>query len=172
MPGPTTARGPQPEPRFNFLLAPRQNAFFVELADLLVVELTRLGVEARAVTDPKSLDVDGRDVFVVMPPHEWSALAGDALLADDAVAARTIGISAEQPRSRFFPANLTASQRLGAVFDFSVEAADAYRSAGVEAHHLQFGYSKAWDRFRSEGNRSGPEVLFFGNFGQRRLEAL
>jgi len=159
-------------PRINVLLSPHQNAFFSELADVVASELQAMGVESRIVHEPHEITPDARDVFVLLPPHEWVAIEGDAWLADDRVAARTIGISAEQPGSSFFQRNADVARRLGAAFDFSRRAVDAFRAIDIDAQHLLFGYTTRWDRFREDGNLDGPDVVFMGNFKERRLDAL
>ena len=92
-------------------------------------------------------DAESGDVLVVLPPHEYAALEGDDWVRDRAVARRTIGISAEQPQSGHFGANVEIAAELGAVFDFSAHAAAAYRRVGVDAAHLPFGWTPGWDRF-------------------------
>ncbi|MFZ4719521.1 MAG: glycosyltransferase [Ilumatobacteraceae bacterium] len=159
-------------PRLNVVLSPFQNAFFAELAEVVVAELEQAAVECRLVTEPDTIAPDERDVFVLLPPHEWVTVEGDAWLQDDRLAARTIGIGAEQPGSPFFERNASIGRRLGVLFDFSARAVDAFRVGGLEARHLPFGYTARWDRFTDDGNLDGPDVLFMGNFKARRLDAL
>ena len=158
-------------PRIVFVLSPYQNAFFVELADALTAALVGVGVETLTISEPGEHSVDDDDVFVLLPPHEYIALEGAGFVDDPAVAARTIGMSAEQPHQSFFERNAALGGRLGAVIDFSALAVDAYRSAGVEARHLPFGYVPAWDRFAARPG-IGTEVLYLGNKQPRRLGAL
>lgn len=159
-------------PRVNVLLSPHQNAFFAELADVLVFELTAAGVDARLLAEPETLEPTAADVFVMLPPHEWVAIEGDSWLREPAVAARTIGIGAEQPNSGFFRRNAEIGRGLGRLFDFSARTVDAFLVAGIDAAHLPFGYTARWDRFRDDGNTEGPDVVFLGNFKNRRLDAL
>lgn len=159
-------------PRVNVLLSPHQNAFFAELADVLVFELIASGVEARLLSEPETVEPTAADVFVMLPPHEWVAIEGDAWLRDPAVAARTIGLGAEQPNSGFFRRNAEIGRGLGRLFDFSARTVDAFLVAGVDAAHLPFGYTARWDRFADDGNTTGPDVVFLGNFKNRRLDAL
>jgi len=159
-------------PRISVVLSPFQNAFFAELADVVVAELEQLGVECALLTEPHTRTPDERDVFVLLPPHEWVTVEGDAWLHDDRLAARTIGIGAEQPGSAFFDRNVGIGRRLGGLFDFSAMAVDAFRAEGIDAHHLPFGYTSRWDRFTPDGNLDGPDILFMGNFKARRLDAL
>lgn len=154
------------------VLSPFQNAFFAELAEVVVAELAQIDVTARLVTEPHTVTPDERDVFVLLPPHEWVTVEGDAWLQDDRLAARTIGIGAEQPGSPYFERNAAIGRRLGGLFDFSARAVHAFRDIGVDAHHLPFGYTSRWDRFTEDGNLDGPDVLFIGNFKARRLDAL
>lgn len=155
------------------VLSPHQNAFFGEIAAALVDELTVGGIDAAAVTEPDRHVVEPRDVFVLLPPHEYVVLEGPAFVDDARVAARTIGLSAEQPHQSFFARNAEVGARLGAVFDFSPLAVDAYRRLGVDAAHLRFGYTPGWDRRRSGPVASGPpRLLYLGNKRPRRLRHL
>jgi len=152
------------------ILASRfQNAFFTELAHVLVEEIRRLGVPAHLLTEPA--EIDSGDVLVALPPHEYVALEGDPWARDHGLRARTIGISAEQPGSSHFDENIALAASFGATFDFSAHAVAAYQRAGVVAHHLAFGWTPAWDRFH-EHDATGPEVLFMGCATERRLHAL
>lgn len=160
-------------PRLVFVMSPWQNAFFRELSEVLVDEVTRAGVDAVVTTEPGDFAVGGDDVFVLMPPHEFVTLEGSGMVDDPVVAARTIGISAEQPHQVFFASNAAIGERLGAVIDFSAMAVAAYRERGVDAAHMPFGYTPSWDRFDASQVPSGPpRVLYFGNKKPRRLEVL
>lgn len=160
-------------PRLVFVMSPWQNAFFRELAEVLVDEVTRAGVTAVVTTEPGQHEVDESDVFVLMPPHEYVTLEGSAMVDTPAVAARTIGVSAEQPHQVFFASNAAIGERLGAVVDFSAMAVAAYRDRGVDAVHMPFGYTPLWDRFDASSVPTGPpRVLYFGNKKPRRLEVL
>lgn len=161
-------------PRIVFVMSPYQNAFFVEIVGALQDELHAIGVPNVVTTGPAEHSVADNDVFVLLPPHEYAALEGSAFIDDEMVAARTIGISAEQPHQGFFQRNASFGAGLGAVLDFSPLAVDAYRRIGVEASHLQFGYVPAWDRFsdRAGEDRVEQPVLYLGNKQPRRLSAL
>ena len=161
------------DPRLVVVLSPYQNAFFPELAEVLVDELTGAGVANLVTTEPGQHRVEPDDVFVLLPPHEYIGLEGTDFVDDPLVAGRTIGISAEQPHQRFFERNAEYGARLGAVLDFSPLAVEAYRRAGVSAEHLQFGYTSRWDRHRPGQVSSGPpRVLYLGNKRSRRLRVL
>lgn len=162
-----------PDPRLVFVLSPYQNAFFPELAAVLAHEAQQAGVQVLTTTTPDRHEVAEHDVFVVMPPHELAALEGRGFFDDSGVAARTIGISAEQPHQAFFDQNVELGARLGAVIDFSALAVEAYRARGVAARHLAFGYTSLWDRFAPGPAPTGPpHVLYMGNPRPRRLAVL
>ena len=164
---------PAPSPRIVFVMSPWQNAFFREIAEVLVDEVRRAGGQAVAITEAGDHVVGPDDVFVLMPPHEYVTLEGGAIVDDPVVAARTIGISAEQPHQVFFAANAEIGARLGAVVDFSPMAVAAYRERGVAAVHMPFGYTPLWDRFDPTHVADGPpRVLYLGNKRPRRLEVL
>lgn len=155
-----------PELVFNF--APGQNQFFVELAEALAFELAQLHVPARIAIGEYPEPRAGR-VYVLLPPHEYLALSGFRPSAQ--ILGRCIGISAEQPSSGFFPANLDLARDLGAVFDINVRAIRAYLRAGVAASHLQLGYCSQWDRFDDHATRD-IDIIFMGRSTTRRDRAL
>jgi hypothetical protein len=161
------------DPRLVFVLSPWQNAFFGEIAEVLVHELNALGVAALVVNEPGEHVVVDDDVFVLLPPHEYTNLEGPGFVDDPVVAARTIGLSAEQPHQHFFERNAAVGARLGAVLDFSPLAVQAFRAGGADARHLQFGHTSIWDRYRPGHLPAGPpRVLYMGNKRPRRLGVL
>src|SRR3954447_16013482 len=88
-----------------FVLAPRQNHFFVELQEVLADELERNGAKA-------SLHVGGFPpprpglVYALIPPHEYFTLMDGQIGPPPDVFARTIFICAEQPGTHFFDWNV------------------------------------------------------------------
>jgi hypothetical protein len=161
-----------PAVRYAFVLSPWQNQFFHELADVLVAELVAGGADA-FVADPATLSPDASLVYVLLPPHEYVALEGDGWLQEPHLLGRTIGLTAEQPSQAHFVQNADILRHVGAVFDFSSHAVDAYRTHGVDATHLLFGYTERWDRFRPGPAPEGPpEVLFMGSASPRRQRLL
>jgi hypothetical protein len=160
--------------RIVFVMSPYQNAFFDELADALGRALDDVGVERCRTTSPGDHVVRESDVFVLLPPHEYATLEGDAFFVDEVVAQRTIGISAEQPHQGFFERNAAVGVRLGAVLDFSRHAVTAYRRLGVDARHLSFGLVPSWDRVAGTTDPRPIEtpVLYLANNRTRRLTTL
>ena len=161
------------EPRLVVVLSPHQNVFFPELVEVLVDELRSAGSDVVVTTEPGDHEVEPDDVFVLVPPHEYVALEGTSFVDDPVVAARTVGVSAEQPHQGFFRRNAEHGARLGAVLDFSPLAVEAYRRLGIDAAHLPFGYTARWDRYRPGHVSPGPpRVLYLGNKRPRRLSLL
>lgn len=152
-----------------FLLAPRQNLFFDELIAALRAELDQLGV-------PNSLHVglfpEPRPdrVYVLVPPHEYFTIMHGLIGAPPEVLKRTIFICAEQPNTSFFDSNVELAPRAGAIFDINRGAVRGFERAGIQAHHLQLGWTQGWDHF-TEGERD-IDVLFIGTRSDRRLAAL
>jgi hypothetical protein len=156
------------DPELVFTFARGQNAFFRELAAALIFEVERLGGRGRAVVDDFPPQVEG-SVTVLLPPHEYVSLT--ELDLSPAVLSRAILISAEQPTSSFFAANVALAHRAGAVLDINRRAVRTYQGAGVPAEHLQLGYSEAWDR-REDVPERDIDVLFIGRATPRRELAL
>jgi hypothetical protein len=157
-------------PELAFVLAPRQNLFFLELVTALRDELRQLGVDSSvhrgAFPDPEP----GR-VFAVVPPHEYFTLMHGRVGPPPEVTDRTIYICAEQPGTEFFEWNVEYARAAGAVFDINRFAVRALQAEGIAAEHLQLGWTPAWDHFDRERERD-IDVLFMGAASDRRLEHL
>lgn len=151
------------------LQSPFQNAFFRELAEAMVAEATQLGCPAELVTSV--VDIEPDDVFVLLPTHEYAALEGTHWLSEPRFVGRCIGLTAEQPGSHFFDQNVHYGARLAAVLDFSRHAVRAYRTRGIAAEHLRFGWTPTWDTFDAHPERD-LDMLFLGCATPRREHEL
>jgi hypothetical protein len=170
-------------PEFSFALAEGQNQFFVELADALAYELRALGVTVSVNIGEIPLPRKGL-VHVFLPPHEYVSLS--RYRPPEQLLRRSILISAEQPDTHFFAANVPLARDAGAVFDINPRAVRAYRAEGVAASLLELGYTRLWDRVESAGltrdRRGHPspadardrdiDILFLGRLTSRRAAAL
>jgi hypothetical protein len=152
-----------------FVLAPRQNLFFAELVEALRREAESLGVRA-------SLHVGNfpapspEIVYVLVPPHEYFTLMHGRRGPSPETLKRTLFICAEQPGTPFFDDNVTLAPRAGALFDINRRAVRAFRSRGVDAQHLQVGWTQGWDHLRER--ERDIDVLFMGCISDRRSRAL
>jgi hypothetical protein len=159
-----------PVPELAFVLAPRQNLFFAELIAALSDELRALGIDVSvhegAFPEPR----EGR-VYAVVPPHEYFTLMHGRIGPPPDVYARTVFICAEQPGTPFFDWNVTYAAQAGAVFDINRLAVRALRDEGIDAEHLQLGWTQRWDHLRGDAERD-IDVLFMGAGTPRRLEVL
>jgi GT2 family glycosyltransferase len=154
-----------------FVMSPKQNWFFKELVAAIRDELDRQAI-------PSSLHLNGFPsprpdrAYVLVPPHEYVALEGEAALPSDEVLSRTAFLCAEQPGTIHFEQNLRLAERAGAVFDINRAAVVAFgEEGGIDAHHFQLGYTPRWDRFDSNRIRD-VDVVFLGCRSQRRLRYL
>jgi hypothetical protein len=157
-----------------FVLAPRQNLFYVELQRALADELERQGVRATLHVGAFPPPRKGL-VYVLMPPHEYFKLMDGRVGPPPEVYERTIFISGEQPTTEFFDHNLDYARVAGAMFDINRLAVRAYADHGIAAHHLQLGWTPSWDFLPERGG--GPverdiDVLFMGANSERRLRFL
>lgn len=152
-----------------FVMAPRQNLFFDELVQALRDEVERLGT-------PTSLHVGNFPpprpnlIYVLVPPHEYFTLLHGRVGPPPEALRRTIFVCAEQPGTPFFDANVGLARRGGAVFDINRLAVDAFAEEGIEAHHLQLGWTPLWDHLAAR--ERDIDVLFMGCISDRRAEAL
>jgi hypothetical protein len=156
------------EPEIVFALARGQNVFFLELAEAFRFELGLLGVSSRVVEGELPTARKGA-VTVLLPPHEFATLSG--LELTPGVLSRCVLISAEQPATPFFGSNAHLGRDAGAVLDINRRGVRAYRALGIEAEHLQLGYSRAWDG-RDQACERDIDLLFLGRVTERRERAL
>jgi hypothetical protein len=152
-----------------FVLAPRQNLFFLELVKALREELEAIGVRTSLHWGDFPTPRQGL-VYAVVPPHEYFTLMHGRVGVPPDVQARTIFICAEQPNTPFFDWNVTYAPAAGAVFDLNRLSVRELRVRGIEAEHLQLGWTQGWDAL-SERERD-VDVLFMGSASERRLEYL
>ena len=152
-----------------FVLAPRQNLFFVELVAAIRHELAAVGV-ASSVSEGAFPAPREDLVYVLVPPHEYFALSPGEDPSDELLA-RTIFISAEQPATTHFDDNVRLAPKAGAVFDISRFAIREYANHGIDAHHLPVGHSPLWDRFDADRERD-IDILFLGCHTERRSRYL
>ncbi|MSO42043.1 MAG: hypothetical protein EXQ70_09175, partial [Solirubrobacterales bacterium] len=151
-----------------FVLAPRQNAFFAELAVALREEIRTLGVPT-SLTVGWSPPEKGR-AYALVAPHEHSIIAGPAGLPA-AVLPRTVCICTEQPGTSWFRDAARIATRCGAAFDINPRGTQLLRDQGVEIEYLPLGYTPLWDRFAEPGERD-LDVAFLGGATKRREELL
>jgi Glycosyl transferase family 2 len=151
-----------------FVMAQRQNLFFVEIVEALRHELTQLEIQSTLSTDGFPAPTPER-VYVVVPPHEYIALGGE--LPAQELLDRTIFVCGEQPRSSHFEENIELAPLAGAVFDFSRWSIREFAGRGISVEHFQLGYSPLWDHYDRERERD-IDVLFMGCHSDRRGEYL
>lgn len=152
-----------------FVMAAGQNLFFTELVAALRQEIEGLGITT-------SLHVgnfpapEPQRIYVLTPPHEYFTLLHGRHGPLPEVLARTIFICGEQPGSGFFENNLHLGPMGGAVFDINRFGVRAFARAGIEARHLQLGWTKAWDHF--EERERDIDVLYMGSHTERRARVI
>ena len=144
------------------VMSPGQNAFFFELAASLRFEVERLGVRTSLSTTGFPPPERGR-VYALLPPHEYFVLEDHRTPIDERLLKRTVFVSAEQPGTPHFEDNVRLSKLGGALFDINAGAVREYTLRGVEAQHLQLGYSSSLDHFTEDEDRK-YDALFMGCF--------
>ena len=155
-------------PEIEFVLAPRQNAFFAELATTLRDELRALGVAARVSPNGFS-PARPNLVHVLIPPHEYVGLSGGELPSE--LLRRTIFVCAEPPGSAWFEGDVRLAGHAGAIFDINAAAVEHFRALGIAAEYLPLGYTAGWDRFDPDAERD-IDIAFLGCATLRRSRIL
>ncbi len=146
-------------PELAFVLAPRQNLFFVELVEALRAEAATAGI--RTSLHIGNFPKPRQDlIYVMVPPHEYFTLMHGRFGPLPGVLKRTIFICAEQPNTPFFDSNVELAPRGGKVFDINRAGVRAFAHHGIAAEHLQLGWTEVWDHL-TERERD-VDVLFIG----------
>src|ERR1700744_843567 len=142
--GPRTRRAAEPAPERAFVMAPRQNHFFREVVDALCAELETLGVTCSIHVGLFPRPERNR-VYVLAPPHEYYTIMHGLHGPPPEVLSRTIFICAEQPGTSFLDHTVRLAPSAGAVFNINRLSVREFARHGIDAEHLQLGWSKAWD---------------------------
>jgi len=159
----------QISPELAFVMAPRQNLFFDELVHALRDEVEKQGT--RTSLHIGNFPAPRPDlIYVLVPPHEYFTLMHGRIGPPPEVLRRTIFVCAEQPGSPFFAGNVALAPRGGAVFDINKLAVHAFAKEGIQARHLQLGWTQSWDHL-VERERD-IDILFMGCVSERRAQAL
>jgi hypothetical protein len=156
-------------PEIAFVLARRQNRFFVELVEAIVDELTALGVPASVSFDGFPAARPGL-VYALVPPHEWVSLHNGVAPPPDLLA-RTLVLCAEQPGTYWFEANAPLVAAAGAAFDISPLSVAEWRRRGTRAERFTLGYTARWAAVGTDAPRD-IDVAFLGCVSERRNRVL
>jgi hypothetical protein len=153
-------------PDLAFVLAPRQNHFFVELVDVIRDELEAIGVPSQVSLGDFPAPRPGL-VYVLVPPHEYFAARVGAESPPPELLRRTIFVCAEQPGSVWFEDNARLMQEAGAVFDISYRSVKEWTLRGANVEYFPLGYTRRWERSPLDGPRH-IDVAFLGARSERR----
>ena len=151
-----------------FVVAPGQSPDVVELAEVLCAEINRAGTPATLAIGNFPPPAPDR-VYVLVAPHEYFTLLHGRPGPVPEVLARTIFVCVEPPDTAAHAANLTLTPLGGSVLHINRRATTDLRRHGVEASHLQLGWSEAWARDEAERD---IDVAFVGSHTRRRATAL
>jgi GT2 family glycosyltransferase len=163
-----------------FVLARRQNHFFVEIVEAIRDELEQLGIASSVHRDGFPPERDDL-VYVLVPPHEWFALDAWRGVPTTSQLARTAFICAEQPETAFFVDDVALAPLAGAVLDVSEIAIREFQRAGVsDVRHFPLGWTRLWSHVPTDDDGrpivDGPErdidALHLGIYSYRRAVAL
>jgi hypothetical protein len=166
-------------PEVCFVLAPRQNHFFVEIVEALRHELDALDIPS-TVSRQGFPPLRRGQVYVLVPPHEFRALAPRSQWPSPRQLERTLFYCFEQPGSHFFDEDVRMSWGpVGAVLDVNAVSVQEFRRNAVRAHHAPLGWTKAWS-YADLGENGSPagaperdiDLLHLGIYSPRRGAAL
>ncbi len=162
-----------------FVLARRQNHFFVETVAAIRDELDQIGVSSSVHTGSYPTERDDL-IYVLIPPHEWFSLEGWRAPPTTNQLARTIFICAEQPGTTFFEDDVRLGPLAGGVFDINAGSIRELRRRGVPgARPLRLGWTRTWahapvgpDGMPDPQAERDIDVLHLGIFSDRRAISL
>jgi len=162
-----------------FVLANRQNHFFVELVAAIRDELDQIGVPSSVHLGAFPAERDDL-VYVLVPPHEWFSLQGWRTPPTTSQLARTVLICAEQPGTGFFDDDVRLAELAGAVFDINPGSVREFARRGIGGvQPLSLGWTRSWAHAPlAEDGMPDPvaardiDALHLGIFSARRSIAL
>jgi hypothetical protein len=163
-----------------FVLARRQNHFFVEIVEAIRCELDALGVSSTVHRDGFPEERPDR-VYVLIPPHEWFALDGARHRPTRAQLKRTVFICAEQPGTSFFDDDVALAPLAGAVLDVNADSVTEFARRGIKGvGHFPFGWTAAWSHVPVDDagepdldpGKRDVDVLHLGIFSPKRATAI
>lgn len=162
-----------------FILAERQNNFFVEIVEAFRDELEQLGVESSLHWGAFPELRDER-IYVLVPPHEWWALQGHRTPPAPEQLKRTVFVCAEQPGTSFFTDDVELAPLAGGVLDVNRKSVDEFARQGVKGvRHSPLGWTRTWSHVTEsdlKGERASAgrdiDVLHLGIYSERRARVL
>jgi Glycosyl transferase family 2 len=151
--------------------ASEQNVFFGELLDALAHALRDAGLNVERAVD--HFPPIGDRAAYVFVPHEFLPLVETAAHPSAAQLRRTVGICTEQPGTPWFEIAAEACARCGAAVDINGLGRAELRRRGVDARHLQLGYTPIWDTWQGDRAQARPiDFVFMGGYTRRRADIL
>ena len=151
-----------------FVAAPGQSPDIAELAEVLCAEVNALGTPATLAVGNFPAPRPGL-IHALVAPHEYFTLLHGRPGPLPEVLARTIFVCVEPPGTPAHAANRTLTPLGGTVLHINRRAAADLCRHGVDAAHLQLGWSASWAR---DGATRDIDVAFVGSHTQRRATAL
>jgi hypothetical protein len=155
------------------LFAHRQgNTYMRQIADLVLGELQRSGVEAHLVD--RGLPGGDASIDIVVAPHEYAyfepALGGPR---GEDIMAECAALLTEQPGTAWFTRALDLCRTSPVLADLSHVAADVAVGCGLPAEPLGFGYTPLWDRWGGDADRARPvDAIVMAAVTEHRSRAL
>jgi hypothetical protein len=159
--------------KYHVYVSNRGNVFMTEIAAMLAAGLSDLGYETVFPAPGLPEAARGR-INLVVAPHEFYPLQRGVTERElIRAASASVAVGVEQPGTEWFELG-THYASVGAItLDISPYAVEELRGRGLNAHHIQLGYHRSWDRWGGDPARSRPtDVLFMGSMTARRNEIL
>jgi Glycosyltransferase like family 2 len=157
-------------PEVAFVMSPAQPQALRELVETLRYELELQAVPSSVHAGPFP-PARYNEVAVLVDPHAYVALEGEAALPPERQLRRTIFISTQPPPSQGGAAHLDLLRRGGAVVAIDQRTMIALRRLGIAARLVRPGYSRSLDHFAASADRP-IDILFAGSHTLRRTRYL
>jgi hypothetical protein len=153
----------------NVFVAPDGNGFMRDIASWLVEAAGQLHWSSRLVTD--RLPRPDGSINLVVAPHEFYLLRGDAAVDVGRAASVSVPVCTEQPGTPWFELSLGYCVGSPLVLDINATAVAAIEREGFVVRHLPLGAVPSMDRRRFVGERD-LDVVFLGGDTPYRSEHL
>jgi hypothetical protein len=109
-----------------------------------------------------------RDTAYVFIPHEHHGCEPSGAWPSYEQRMKTVALCVENPHTPWFESVCRLAPQFPLILAINRSSVEALRGRGVAAEHLQLGYSKHWDSWRSEARPRPIDVAYLGTADVRR----
>lgn len=152
--------------RISFVCSPRGNYHMTELLEGLCAATRDAGHDA--TLDYSRFPPSNGDTAYVFIPHEHHGCEPSGAWPSPEQRLRTIPLCVENPYSPWFETVSELAPQFPTTLAINRSSVSALHDRGLAAEHLQLGYTKHWDSWRSENGPRPIDIVYLGAADPRR----